>query len=446
MNFLKSRLLWILHGRDGASAIFQTIASRVLVLSLNICTGVLTARALGPDGRGEQAAIILWATTLPYLATLGLPAAIIYFGKREPERQGETLGTAFFLGALFSLCAVGIGFLGLPHWLNNYSEQTVSYARWLLLSIPIGLLTLLIACAAETLGNFSLSNKTRLLPPVMSLLILLGLTLANRLSPFVAALAMILPSIPVFFIVATALSRAVRIEFNHPVQNSFKLLHYGIRAYGIDVVNTLAGRIDQIFIVGLLSGESLGIYVVSTSIAGMLNTIQNSVTTVLLPKITGKPRQEIELLSSLVFRTFLLLGGAGILLIGLLSPFLLSLLYGDSFLAATPTMRILLVEAWIASAAGILSQAFLAVGKPGFLTILQGASLGITVLFLSIGVPLYGLLGACLSLLAADSLKLLLIMLSFKFVLNMSIPSPFLNRSDLRILAYRLRKIPEPAT
>lgn len=59
--------------RHGFRAVVQSIGSKSLILGLQAATGVLTARALGPAGRGELAAMILWPLFVASVTTLGVP-------------------------------------------------------------------------------------------------------------------------------------------------------------------------------------------------------------------------------------------------------------------------------------------------------------------------------------------------------------------------------------
>ena len=72
--------------RGGVAATVQTVMVNVLVLGLNFGTGVITARALGPDGRGVKAAMQMWPRIMAIGLTLGLPTALLYNLRRYPER------------------------------------------------------------------------------------------------------------------------------------------------------------------------------------------------------------------------------------------------------------------------------------------------------------------------------------------------------------------------
>src|SRR4051812_19391438 len=60
------------------SALLSLTSGGVNQLAL-LVTGILAARALGPDGRGTQALLTLLPFVLSQVGTLGLPSAVVYF-------------------------------------------------------------------------------------------------------------------------------------------------------------------------------------------------------------------------------------------------------------------------------------------------------------------------------------------------------------------------------
>jgi enterobacterial common antigen flippase len=69
--------------RPAVMRVIETIANSVLVVLVNICTGVITARLLGPEGRGELASILLGLQVASLLAIVGLPTSSIYHIKKR---------------------------------------------------------------------------------------------------------------------------------------------------------------------------------------------------------------------------------------------------------------------------------------------------------------------------------------------------------------------------
>ena len=79
----------------------------------------------------------------------------------------------------------------------------------------------------------------------------------------------------------------------------------------------------------------------------------------------------------------------------------------------------------------LFAQLFMALGRPGLMTSLEGGGLAVTFILLIILVPYFGLVGAGIALLASSLLRLLAILISFPVVLKISAPSLRPNIDDL---------------
>lgn len=64
-------------------SISLTFATSALIQLVTIVSGVIVARLLGPQGRGELAAIFLWAVILVDFGTLGLMESVTYAAARR---------------------------------------------------------------------------------------------------------------------------------------------------------------------------------------------------------------------------------------------------------------------------------------------------------------------------------------------------------------------------
>src|SRR5580658_6318640 len=89
----------------GLRAVVQSIVSKVAILALQAATGILTARTLGPAGRGELAAMILWPLFVASVTTLGVPNSLIYHLRRRPEERGQLIANGFVLAAVLGIIA-----------------------------------------------------------------------------------------------------------------------------------------------------------------------------------------------------------------------------------------------------------------------------------------------------------------------------------------------------
>jgi O-antigen/teichoic acid export membrane protein len=102
-------------------------------------------------------------------------------------------------------------------------------------------------------------------------------------------------------------------------------------------------------------------------------------------------------------------------------------------------LRVLAVEAIFTGVTWILSQAFLALGKPGTVTMLQGIGLALSFPLMIVLIPRLGLVGAGLALLVSTLVRFVLVAICFPWLLHLPPPSLFLERDDVVSLVQRFR-------
>jgi O-antigen/teichoic acid export membrane protein len=375
--------------------------------------------------------MLLWPQFLAYAMTLGLPGALLYNLKRHPDEESKLFSANLLLGTVLGLVATLTGIVFIPHWLAQYSTEVIRPAQWFMLTAPLALLSATFGAALEAKGDFTTSNQTRYLPSLMTLAILGVLALAHALTPFTAGLAYALPGLPIFFWMLHHLWKRFQPRW-HGLGASYKrLLSYGLRSYGIDLVGTLSAQVDQALVVGLLAPASLGLYVVALSLSRMLGVFQSSIVTVLFPKAAARPVAEVVAIIGRAARASLALTFLVAIAVMLLGPVLLQLLYGAKYMGAVPVFRIVLIEEVISGTVWLLAQAFMAVGRPGTVTLLQGLGLGLSVPLMLVFIPAYGLIGAGLALLCSTTARLVFILVSFPLVLKVRPPSLLMTTEDL---------------
>jgi O-antigen/teichoic acid export membrane protein len=201
------------------------------------------------------------------------------------------------------------------------------------------------------------------------------------------------------------------------------LFSYGIRSYGIDLCGTMALYVDQALVVRVLQPKMMGVYVVALSLSRMLSlAFHASVITVLFPRTVSESPNAVRELAGRAARLSTLvtaIAGLGVVTLG---PQLLALLYGGEYRGASTVLRVLIMEVVLSGAALVLSQAFMALGRPGVVTALQIAGLLLAVPLMLFLVPRFGILGAGLALLISTTVRLVFVLLSFPFFLKMRVP------------------------
>jgi O-antigen/teichoic acid export membrane protein len=418
----------------GFRAVAQSIASKAVILGLQAGTGILTARELKPWGRGELAAMILWPLLVASVTTLGVPSSLIYFLRHRPEERERLVGNGFLMAAVLGLAAAVVTTMVLPVCLRQYSPSIVHAAEWFLITVPICSVTLAGRAVLEASHDFSASNAIQILTPLATLIglvIFLGL---HQFSSYTAATAYIAASIPAFWLMAYRVRRVCPSPARARLPVMKQILGYGIRSYGIDVLGTLALYVDQVLVIGLLSPGAMGSYVVVLSLSRMLNLFQNSVVMVLFPKAAGRPVQEVVDMTGDSVRISALVTALCGILVCFAGPSLLRILYGSEYVAAAGALRILVAEVVLSGVTYVLAQAFMALDRPGVVTVLQGLGLSLSIPLMLLLIPQYGIYGAAVSLLASTIARLVFVYSAFRLFLKTKPPSLIPVGHDIRLL------------
>jgi antigen flippase len=437
---LSSRWLSLWSPKTGLWAIFNGLFTTVIVTAVGFVTGMITARTLGPGGRGELTAIIMWPQFLAYMFTFGLPSSLLYALKRTPERESELVGAALVMGLTGSGVAVLAGVFGIPFWLHSYSDVVIHEAQWVMLLAPVGLMSLLLMSNLQARSAFGHFNRVRFLPPTITLVVLLVLLSDQWLNPYTAALAYLLAGLPIFFWQLNWVRKTIKPRLNEIRTSSRRLISYGLRAWGADLLGTMGNQVDRMFVVALLSPSDMGLYVVAQGVARLINIIPNSVTPVLMPKAAENSLDDVIKLAGRAARVALISMVLLSIPLLLLASHLLGWIYGAEFVSATHVFQLLVGESVLGGVVSILAQSFLALGRPGILTIVEGCGLAVTVVLLVFFVPLLGLVGAGIALLCSMLIRLIFIFVSFPLLLKKSPPSLWPRWGDVLSVWIQIRR------
>ena len=121
--------------------IFRTLIVNCGINALGLANSILLSHWLGPVGRGEIAAAMLWPMLLAYLASVGIISSTSYFAAARATKLQPIFSNAMALALIQSAVALTVGYFALPYLLHSQSANVISTARLYLLVIPITLST-----------------------------------------------------------------------------------------------------------------------------------------------------------------------------------------------------------------------------------------------------------------------------------------------------------------
>ena len=407
---------------------------------MNLLMGVLTARALAPAGRGEQSAMTLWPALIPYVLTLGLPAAIRYCIRREPDRRTEFYTVAIIMAAGMSLVSIGVGIVFLPYWLRPYSPEIVHAAQLMMLFAPEVMLSLVFTAMLEAIAEFSVANATRYIPVALTLVALAVMSITHSMTPISSAVAYLAPPVFTALWIGWKLRTNLKRELFDPRPALRTLGSYGIRSYGIDVLQTLSQQVDQVLVIGILSASSMGVYVVALSASRVLQIVHSGVVTVVFPSASGLPQDRVIAMVGRAARVSSVIALVFAIALAAIIPWMVRFFYGADFSAGIPVAQLLTFEALVGGLVSVLSQTFMALGRPGVVTILQALGLLVALPCMLVLMPHFGLMGAAYALLISTGARLAFLLIAFPAILHLPIPPLLPTASDFTSLRQSLSK------
>jgi O-antigen/teichoic acid export membrane protein len=176
---LKSTMKTMLGGRF-AGGFASTLLAQVGLLGLGTFTSVASARLLGPQGRGELAAVILWPLLLVMLFSLGINQATVFHTGQRRHSIPEVWTASTLITLVQSLCVVLVGLVVIPVALHRYSPEVRHLALIFLFATP---LLPMLGCPGNLLQgrlDFFSFNVIRTTPPLVYALGLAVLLLLRR--------------------------------------------------------------------------------------------------------------------------------------------------------------------------------------------------------------------------------------------------------------------------
>ncbi len=377
---------------------------------LRFLTGVLIARALGPEGKGVLHLIVTTVTIVMWLGNFGIGPASIYFIGQDRERLPALVGNLLVLTASVGGLVMVIAWL-----LFQYSQADVvtQLPPWMwfviALLIPLRILqSLLMQILSAVLRikeiNFVeiLSTLVRLVSTVLFIVVwdggIRGAFLAYALGDLV---------------LVGGFCWMVWRHCGRPGRPDLALfgasLRFGLNSYLANLMRHLNLRLDTVLVASLaVKGmHATGVYSVATNLAELLVFIPESIRLSLFPMVAASLESDANRLTQAACRHTMFLTSICALGLAAVGPFLIRYLYGGAFGDAILPLIILLPGIVMLSQAHVFYGYFMGQGRPGVTTITTLLSLLATIGLDLVLIPRYGVVGAAIASTCAYAVEFL---------------------------------------
>lgn len=378
--------------------VLQSFVVQIVILVCSVGSSILTARYLGPEGRGELAVLQSMIFISTYLGNLGVHASIVYFGARATgERVEAVFSTALIVGILsgFVLTVIVLA-------IAVISPSAFPGISWLLITVaslqilPTLLIyfiqhLLLARDRIKAMNVFLLSYAVLnlILPAIVFLVFHAGLWEYVEYQTLLVFLLMIGIAQYVYRHMGIRVSRKFSIE------TAKELMSYGFISFLAGLMSVVIMRSNIFFINHYLGANATGNYAVASRFGDSLTMLPTTVGFLLMPRISADPR-DIEI-TPRISRILAMVLGFICIVGSFCMAWIVRLLYGNRFDdAVVPSMLILFAYAFL-SLELIYANYMMGRGYPNKLIFAWIPALIVNIVLNIVLIPRVGLVGAALS-------------------------------------------------
>lgn len=367
-----------------------------VVLLLAFISGPILARTLGPDGRGNLAAILLPVTLAPVLFSLGLGTYVTREtarGASPPRLLGSVGPVMLALGVVAAVFGPTIAEL-----FADGRDVVNTYVLVGFLLMPLSLFSLLLLDFAMGLERWDMVVMSRVIAAVGSTAGIVVLWALGSLTVASAAIVTLATGLLSTISTLPLLRELRRPQFSLEVVG--ESAGFGLKAWVGGLGSVANVRLDQILMTRLVEPRELGLYVVAVTVSSFfVNPVIGALSAGMMPRFASGDTALI----ARVLRTTV----AGVALVSVCiavgAPLIIRLMFGGAFDDALPMTWLLLVAAVPLAGSTVLSTALTSSGHPGFSAGSEFVTLLVTIPCLLLTLSPYGAIAAAVVSIAAYS-------------------------------------------
>lgn len=374
------------------SDVLATCITRFTTIFAGLITSILTARFLGPEGRGNYFFVITLAVILSQFCNFGLQSSNTYLVTQQPNLMGKLTANSFWIS-----CVVGIGITLLTIFVWYSLHQSLPSGMFFTIILaPTTLFYLLGTNLLIGLNQIKLFNLFQFgsnVLPIFGILIAAQLSLESKSFIFMSALCWLLTSLSLL---------AVLLKYTH-LNFSFdwKVFETGFKFAAKAYLTTLIGYLvlkGNIFLLKhYCSDQVLGYFSIASQINDVLILLPSSIGLLLFPYLVRNYANRWAETKKSLFTIIFLMLICCLLAAILVKPFVI-IVFGKPFAPAIPILLAMLPGTFFLALTTIISQYLAATGYPKELIYIWGVTLIIMSLSSWVLIPKLGGIGAAIAL------------------------------------------------
>lgn len=409
---------WLRLSRGDSKDYFSTFIATAVIQVLGVVTGVLTARLLGPIGKGEVTTVLWLPSLISSAGLLSLPQAVAFQVSRE-LKSGDTISAVgFWVALVLGITEVVILFPLVPAILGSNAVHLADISRAYLIYLPAAFIGMTLLGADQGAQRFTRYNILKVLPPILYVFGLALLAFAKRATVTNVILVSLLGQLVASAIRIGFMGRRLLVHGHHAVSGYAKgLVKQGLVFSLPALSGILLMSADVALLIHMVSAEQLGFYAVALAIALGQTGVAAALVQVNFPKVSSASKEEAKIILRHQFEKAVMpLIGMGTV-VAFFAPFLIKYLFGQRFAPSLSISYILIGAIAICGIGQVLENGLRGMGysRPGTIANIGGLMVLIVGAFFL--VPLHRAAGMAASVFLAQATALALLLFSFRRIL-----------------------------
>jgi len=368
------------------------------VSALNLVTGILIARYLGPSGKGTFVIITLTAGIMVTFGNFGLGQALLYSRAKKKYTNQELWTFSLIFAVAWGITLSGIAIIIL--WLVAPTLLKIKMDSLLAMGICAVPAMLWIEFNRTYLmggHQFKLYNLVDAIRALswFTLAWIFVVTFRNRLKAAVAAwliAALVTGGIQLILTWSPGKMRLKRF-----MAMGRDLFGYGLKTYLTTLLQFFNYRLDAFILNWFSTSAVVGIYSVAVSLAESIWQLCNAVASLVFPKVSALTGKEANRLTPITSRLTLSTSIIMAVFLAVVGPWAIPYLYGKAFAPAVYPLWFLLFGVVAFGLVKILYGDLAGRGFPGVGGWVTGTALVLTILFDYTLIPLWQASGAAIA-------------------------------------------------
>jgi O-antigen/teichoic acid export membrane protein len=343
-------------------------------------------------------------------------------------------------GLVGSAIGVVVGYALIHSGAEFFTKATPLAFRLSLILVPLNILTESLVFLLMGIRRFTWMSRIAIARVLTHLVATLVLVMALDLGVNGALVALMIGNAVAIGIGLVFLRREYGLAPRRLQRRDFaELLSFGVRYWVANLGSQMNFRIGTLVLAWFVTSTEIGIFAAAASLVARVLLIPDAIGAALLPRVASDPEGRTALVSQ-VARLSLIVCGAALAALVIISRPLVAILFSPDFLPAVPLIWLMAIGMLVHAGSKVLVSYFMGINRPAICSWAVVSAVLTNFTALVILLPAIGLPGAAWAMTIGYLARTLVLVLSFRAVTRTGFRETWLpRRSDIALLVDLVR-------